>query len=312
MGTVVTLVAFTQTDIDEPAARRALEAAVEEIRRLEGLMSEWRPDTEIGRVNRAGGRPTAVSAETFAVLEKSLWAGRISGGTFDVTFEAMSQVWKFGDAREENPTLPTPAAVAELRKLVDYRVIKLDPKARTVTIPANRRIGLGGIAKGYAVDAAAAILRKAGLGAFLVQAGGDLLGEGRKPDGSPWVSGVQDPRGEKGDFFASIELENHAFSTAGDYARAFVKDGRRYHHIIDPRTGYPAPASRSVTVWAKDALTADAIDDAVFILGPEKGLALVAGMEGVGAVIVDDKNKVWISDRLKGKVRITHPPTPGI
>jgi thiamine biosynthesis lipoprotein len=144
-----------------------------------------------------------------------------------------------------------------------------------------------------------------------VQAGGDLFGAGRKPDGSAWISGVQDPRGPTGKFFATIELDDHAFSTAGDYARSFFVDGKRYHHIIDPRTGYPATACRSVTVWAKDAFTADAIDDAVFILGPEKGLALVESQEGVGAVIVDAANRVWVSKRLDGKVHILGTPTDG-
>jgi thiamine biosynthesis lipoprotein len=157
-------------------------------------------------------------------------------------------------------------------------------------------MSLGGIAKGYAVDAAAAVLRREGLAAFYVQAGGDLFVQGKKPDGSPFRVGVRDPRGrDQNDFFAMLEVVDHAFSTAGDYERGFVQGKRRYHHIIDPRTGFPATASRSVTIWAKDAFTADAVDDAVFILGPEKGLALVESIEDAGAVIVDAENKVWIS-----------------
>ena len=114
------------------------------------------------------------------------------------------------------------------------------------------------------------------------------------------------------DFFAQVEVEDAAFSTAGDYERSFLQDGVRYHHIIDPRTGYPATACRSVTVWASDAFTADAIDDAVFILGPEKGLALVESLDGVGALVVDAKNRVHVSKRLEGKVTIVHPPTDAL
>jgi len=202
--------------------------------------------------------------------------------------------------------------VAARRKLVDYRKLVLDRAAHSVKVPSGMQIGLGGIAKGYIVDAAAAVLRGVGLRDFLVQAGGDLYGAGRKPDGSPWVSGIQDPRGPHGRYFALIELENHAFSTAGDYARSYVIDGKRYHHIIDPRTGYPATASRSVTVWAPDAFVADAIDDSVFILGPEKGLKLLESLDGVGAVIVDANNRVIVSDRIKGKVKILTPPSDGI
>jgi thiamine biosynthesis lipoprotein len=126
------------------------------------------------------------------------------------------------------------------------------------------------------------------------------------------VSGIQDPRGPQGSFFASVELEDHAFSTAGDYARAFIHNGKRYHHILDPRTGYPATASRSVTVWARDALTADMVDDAVFILGPERGLALVEAMDDVGVVIVDASNEVWTSRRLQGKVHVSRKPTDAL
>jgi FAD:protein FMN transferase len=155
-------------------------------------------------------------------------------------------------------------------------------------------------------------LRQAGLQTFLVQAGGDLYGAGKKPDGSSWTSGIQDPRAAEGVFFATIELTDHAFSTAGDYARAYVIGNQRYHHIIDPRTGYPATASRSVTVWADDATTADAVDDAVFILGPERGLRLAEASPGVGVVIVDKNNKLWISRRLQGKVHVTGKPSDGI
>nr|HMR05078.1 FAD:protein FMN transferase [Polyangiaceae bacterium] len=204
------------------------------------------------------------------------------------------------------------AQVLPLVARVDYRKIQLKQQQSSVAIGKAQRIDLGGIAKGYAVDAAVAILRKAKLHSFLVQAGGDLYGAGKKPDGSAWVSGIRDPRGGSNDFFATLELEDRAFSTAGDYARAFIKDGKRYHHIIDPRTGFPATACRSVTVWAKDALTADAVDDAVFILGVEAGLKIVAGLEGTGVVVVDGENRVHISERLKGKVRLTRPPSDGI
>ncbi len=125
--------------------------------------------------------------------------------------------------------------------------------------------------------------------------------------------GVRDPRGrDASDYFAMLEVEDHAFSTAGDYERGFVKDGRRYHHIIDPRTGFPATASRSVTIWASDAFTADAIDDAVFILGPKKGLKLVDSLDDAGAVIVDDHHTVWVSEQIKDKLHVLRPPTDGI
>jgi FAD:protein FMN transferase len=312
MGTSVHLIAFANANVDATATKHALDRAYEEMLRLEKVLSEWRPDSEVSAINQGAGKPVSVGADTFAVIDKSIWAGSISDGSFDITFQSMSELWKFGDAAEEQPKVPSAAEVAAKKKLVDYRRVRLDPKSRSVALPAGVRIGLGGIAKGYIVDRAAALLHSIGLRDFLVQAGGDLYGAGRKPDASPWVSGIQDPRGPQGRYFAMIELENHAFSTAGDYARSYITGGKRYHHIIDPHTGYPAALCRSVTVWAPDAFIADAIDDGIFILGPEKGLKLVESIEGAGAVIVDAQNQVIISERLKGKVKILSPPTGGI
>jgi thiamine biosynthesis lipoprotein len=311
MGTSVHFVAYTNPRVDGTKARAAFAAAAAEMRRLENVLSEWRGDTEVGRINLKPGEWVAVGEELFAVLDRSLWASRISEGSFDITFQVMSDVWKFGSSQDPTPKLPAASEIARRRAFIDYRRIELDSTLRRVRLPRGFQIGLGGIAKGYIVDRASDVLRRAGLDAYLVQAGGDLYGAGKKPDGSAWISGIQDPRGAPGSFFAAIGLEDHAFSTAGDYARSFVIAGRRYHHIIDPRTGYPATASRSVTVWAKDAFTADAIDDAVFILGPEKGLRLVDSLEGVGAVIVDRDNRVHVSPRLQGKVEISKSPTPG-
>lgn len=312
MGTKIHLVSYTTPEKPEESIRSAMRSAIEEIRRVERLMTSWRDDSEIAAVNRGAGSAVVVGPETYEVVDRSLWAGKISNGAFDITFHTMGGLWKFGDAADAVPGVPAAAEIERLRKLVDYRLIRLDPKARSVTLPKGRKIDLGGIAKGYAVDKASRILREAGLGSFLAQAGGDLYGAGRKPDGSPWVSGVQDPRAPDGVYFAVLELEDRAFSTAGDYARAYIVDGKRYHHIIDPRTGYPARACRSVTVWAPDAFVADAVDDGVFILGPKKGLELVESLDGTGAVIVDEENKVWVSKRLEGKVRMLRAPSDGL
>lgn len=313
MGTHITLAAYTTDALDEPALRDKLGKALAEIRRLEGLMTTWREDSELSRVNAAAGQgAVAVSAETLRVIEKSVWMSARSEGVFDITFEAMHGLWKFDQDLEEK--IPDRRAVDAARKLIDWKKIRIDPEARTVKLERPRmRMSLGGIAKGYAVDAAARVLREEGLAAFFVQAGGDLFVQGRKPDGSAFRVGVRDPRGrDQTDWFAMLEVVDHAFSTAGDYERGFIKGGKRYHHIIDPRTGFPATACRSVTVWARDAFTADAVDDAVFILGPEKGLALVESLDDAGAVIVDARNKVWVSERLKDKLQVLRPPTDGI
>jgi thiamine biosynthesis lipoprotein len=312
MGTNVHFVAYSDAAASVTAIQGAMAQAFAEMKRLETVLSEWRDDSEVGKINLNPEQWVKVGPETFSVISRALEEGKASGGAFDITFQAMSGLWKFGSAADAQPKVPAPAEIARRRRLVDYRTVKLDPEAQAVRIAKGQKIGLGGIAKGYIVDRAADILKRAGIQAFLVQAGGDLYGAGKKPDGSPWVSGIQDPRAPEGVFFATLELTDHAFSTAGDYARSYVVGKRRYHHIIDPHTGYPATASRSVTVWAEDATTADAIDDAVFILGPEKGLKLVEESPGVGVVIVDKNNKVWVSPRLQGKVHLTREPTDGL
>lgn len=313
MGTTVSIATFTTEAMSEDVIRPKLQKALDEIRRLQALMTTWSEDSEISKINAAAGKEAVkVGPETFEVIQKSLWIGKESGGVFDITFEAMKGLWKFDEGAEDR--IPSKEAIDKARALIDYRQIKTDEKARTVKLDKpGMRMNLGGIAKGYAIDAASRVLKREGIEGFFAQAGGDLYVAGIKPDGSKFKVGIRDPRGKNAwDYFALLEVEDHAFSTAGDYERTFVKDGKRYHHIIDPRTGYPATASRSVTVWAKDAFTADAIDDAIFILGPEKGLALVESIPDAGCVIVDAKNKVWVSKRLDGKVKMLRDPSDGL
>jgi FAD:protein FMN transferase len=311
MGTHVALAAYTTPELDEAAVRRAFAASVTELRRLEALMTTWQPDSELSRVNAAAGKnPVAVSQETFDVVKEAVHASDISEGTFDITFESLHGLWKFDQDLDPHP--PTDAQIKAKLPFVGYRHIHLDPDARTIYLDREgTKISLGGIAKGYAVDRAAKVLRDAGLTSFYVQAGGDLYAAGKKPDGGDWSAGIRDPRGPEGVYFAVLPLSDHAFSTAGDYERSYVIGSKRYHHIIDPRTGKPATASRSVTIYAPTAFLADEVDDAVFILGPEKGLKLVESLDDVGAVIVDSHNAIHISKRLEGKLRITAVPTDG-
>jgi thiamine biosynthesis lipoprotein len=311
MGTRVYLAAYTPPGRTDTETEAAFDAAIGEMRQLEARLSEWRPDSDIGRVNQGAGHWVSISRDAVDVIERSLWAARLSDGAFDITFQAMHDLWKFGTDSEPVPRVPAPRDVAQRRALIDYRRVDLDAPGERVRIGAGQAIGLGGIAKGYIVDRAVATLRGAGLSSFIVQAGGDLFGAGRKADGSPWTSGIRDPRGPADAVFATLELTDHAFSTAGDYARAYVVDGRRYHHIIDPRSGYPAALARSVTVWAPDALTADAVDDAIFILGPERGLALARELPSVGVVMVDAANHVHVTENLKARLHVLRPPSEG-
>ena len=320
MGTAVQIRVFVDEPEDSHSAEKEaavgahIEAAFAEIRRLEALMTTWRPDSDISRINAAAGKAAIqVAPEVLDVVERSLHFARISGGAFDISFYALKGLWRFDD--DLTPTLPDPAEVRRRLPLISWRQIFVDRAKSTVRLgKPGMAINLGGIGKGYAVDAAVRVLKAAGLKSGLVQAGGDLMIFGSK-GGQPFMAGVRDPRSpDPSDYFAVCPIVDHAFSTAGDYERAFIyaKDRKRYHHILDPRTGYPARAARSVTVYAKDATVADGLDDAILILGVKRGLALIESLPEAGAIIVDDQNKVHVSSRLQKLVRLVHPPTDGI
>ncbi len=312
MGTEVTFSAFTA---DPEGAERAFTAAYEEIRRVERLMTDWErpgePESDIVRINKAAGKQAVkVSPETLDVIKTSLDMSRRSEGAFDISFAAMKGLWKFDEDMDKS--IPPDGEIVRRRKLINWRDVVVDAEAGTVKLRrAGMRIGLGGIAKGYAVDRCSAVLRAQGQHDFMVQAGGDLYVSGSKGPVS-WMVGIRDPRGRPYDIIARMPIRDHAFSTAGDYERGFVLNGRRYHHIIDPKTGYPATASREVTIFAPTAFLADALDDAVFILGPQKGMALVDSFPDCATVIVDAHNQVWTSKSLEGKLQRTGAPKDGI
>jgi FAD:protein FMN transferase len=305
MGSTLTLTAWTA---DEPAAKAAFEEVFQEFTRLEKLMSTWIPDSDVSRVNRdAGLRPVPVSGEVREVLTTARQMSEWTGGKFDVTFGALSGLWKFD--HDQDNVIPDMREVHRRRALVDYRAIQLDDAAGTVFLARKgMSIHLGGIGKGYAVDRGAAILRRRGVHDFMIQSGGDIYVAGTK-DGQPWRLGIQDPRGQANRRFAELDLSDGTFSTSGDYERFFVRDGKRYHHILDPATGEPARGARSVTIVANRAVLADGLSTGVFILGPEPGMALIERVPDVEGVIVSDKNEVLISSGLRDKLRIVAPPT---
>jgi thiamine biosynthesis lipoprotein len=315
MGTRCTLAVFHH---DAALVERAVDAAMREIERLDAMMTTWQPSSEVSRINSlaGSGEAVALSSETFEVLERSLWVARETNGAFDITVGAFKGLWKFD--QDNDGTLPARAEVLGRLPLVDFRGLVLDSERHTARLArAGQSITLGGIAKGLIVDRAVAKLREAGLTDFLVQAGGDLYAAGRHGD-RPWRVGIQDPRagspqGRGTDTsFAMLSLENAAFNTSGDYERFVIKDGRRYHHILDPKTGYPVTHTRSVTVLAPTSFLADTLDTAVFVLGAERGMRFVESQPGVEAVIVDAQNRVHVSRGLQGRLVNVRAPTDGL
>jgi FAD:protein FMN transferase len=305
MGSEVRLTAWTA---DEPKAVAAFGAVFDEFDRLDALLSVWKEGSEIERLNRAAGdMPVSVSAEVREVLRMARQASDWTEGKFDVTFGALSGLWKFDHDLDES--IPRRADVVARLSLVDYRKLEVDDAAGTAFLmQKGMRAHLGGIGKGYAVDRGAAIMRGLGLNDFMIQSGGDLYVSGRRGD-RPWRAGIRDPRGPVDRIFGAVDLTDSAFSTSGDYERFFIRDGRRYHHIIDPDVGEPAGGSRSVTIVTPRALVADALSTGVFILGPDKGMALIERLQGVEGVIVTSSNNLLVSSGLAGRLVVQAPPT---
>ena len=304
MGSQLRLVAWTR---DESAAVDTFAHIFREFDRLEALLSVWKDGSDVIKLNRAAGAaPVAVSRETIEVLEQAHAASEWTGGKFDITFGALADIWKFD--HDQDNTIPDRSAIDQRLPLVNFEDVQTDRAAGTAFIRRpGMRVHLGGIGKGYAVDRAVALLKQRGFTDFMIQSGGDLYVAGSN-GGTPWKLAIADPRGGH-EPFATVEIGDGTFSTSGDYERSFFKEGRRYHHIIDPDLGEPARGCRSVTIVSDSPIVADGLSKSVFILGPAEGMALVERLPRVEAVIVTATNEVLVSSGLKGKFLLRRPPT---
>lgn len=303
MGTRVSMNVWLEREQDANQAGAAIRAAFAEIARVEQIASEWREDSEISRFTRnPAGTWVEVSPELLELLERSAAISQKTEGHFDVTFHGVGQLWSF----EADSTPPTRAAIEKQLPLVDWKHIELDAeRGRARLAKGGVKIGFGAIAKGYAVDRAADMLRERGFSHFIVEGGGDTYVSGKK-DGRPWQVGIQDPdrRGALG----SLAATNEAVVTSGNYERYFEHEGTRYAHIIDPRTGWPVPLDQSpssVSLVADNATDADALCTAVMVMGTKKGLAWVEAHDGVEAIFVeggvDGPAKLVVSSGLESR-----------
>ena len=279
---------------DQAVCDRAVAEAREEIARLERIMTDWKQESPLMDVNRAAGKkPVEVPSELLFIVERSLKMSELTDGAFDITFAGAGKLWNWRD-----PKIPTAEEVKASLANVGWKGVVLDEKAKTIYLSRpGMRIGLGGIGPGYAGDLAMEKIRKLGIRDACVNLSGDIMVIGKKK-GEPWSVGITHPR-RKGENIAVLPVTNAAVSTSGDYERYFEKDGKRYCHIIDPRTGYPADLCQSVTIVAPNLAFADALATGVFVLGPEKGMRLVEKLEGVQALIVAADGALTMSKGLK-------------
>ena len=262
----------------------AAQAAFREVGRIERLMSEWRADSEVSAINAmAGIKPQVVSQETFAILKKAQDVSRVSSGAFDITWAAMRGLWRFSGPQ---PSVPSEQKINQRLALVGFKNLVLDDENKTAFLKIKgMSIGLGAIAKGYAIDRAAQILRQHGFKRFIMDGGGDLYLSGRKRSSKKWSIGIRHPRIES-KILVEMPVENAAIVTSGDYERYFERGGKRFHHIIDLKTGQPAQGCVSVTVMAADATLADAYATAIFVLGPQAGIRLAQNHPNLEAAVL--------------------------
>lgn len=324
MGTLFKVVLALQGDPKTESGRQnllesrrravdAVRAAFAEVVRLERLLSSYQADSLISRINQAAvkgpTRSVKVPQEIFNLILQATKLSKSLDGAFDITFGAVARLYQ--PARAGQPAqVPGPAQVRQALTLVGSKHIVLDYDNVAVRLARpGMSIGLGAIAKGYAVDAVVAVLRAQGQTSFIVDGGGDLYVSGRHPD-RPWRVGIKDPL-LPSTYFATLPVQGKAVVTSGSYERFFVVGGKRYHHILDPRTGRPASALASVTVVAPKAALADALATGIFVLGPVKGLEVVKGYAKVEALLVTTKGKVLMTSGLKGVVKHRAPGRPG-
>jgi thiamine biosynthesis lipoprotein len=289
MGTLVEITVVADPD----KARSAVEAAFEEIKRVERLTSFHQPSALTSLNEQAGHGPVKTDPELAELAEASLKIAAQTGGAFDPTVGPLSRLWGFSGAAE--PRLPMQAEIDSALSKVGWKRVRIDISASTVDLPERgMSLDLGGIAKGYALNRAATVLKDLGTRSALVNAGGDIIAIGEKSSGKPWRIGVQDPRDQKG-ILAVVELKGRAIVTSGDYERVFFINDERYHHILDPKTGYPARGMQSVTIVFSDAVIVDGLSVAVFVAGPKKGMEMIQSVPGAAGLLVDAAGELHLS-----------------
>lgn len=276
-----------------------IDAAIAEVSRIENLVSDWKPETQISKVNQnAGIQPIKVDDEVFELVKRSIKMSKITDGAFDISYASMDKIWKFDGSMK---SMPTPEAIEKSVEKVGYQKIILDEKAKTIFLrDKGMKLGLGGIAQGFIADKIKTLLTSKGCASGIANVSGDIAAWGKQPDGSPWTVGIVNPM-NKTKVFATFPLVDSSVETSGTYERYVVFNGIRYSHIINPKTGYPAQGIVSVTTFAKQTEVADALAKGVFLFGVDAGLNFINQLKGIECIIVDAKGKIYTSKGINLK-----------
>ena len=278
---------------DSITAEMNIDTVISEISRIENLISDWKPASQISQVNaNAGVHPVQVDAEVFALTERALELSKITNGAFDISFAAMDRIWKFDGSMT---VMPSEEAIKKSVEKVGYENIILDKKNSTIFLKnKGMKIGFGALGEGYAADKCRDMMLARGIKAGIVNGSGDMSTWGKQPDGSDWMIGINDPK-NSGEIFAVIPLRQGAVVTSGSYEKFVVFDEKRYSHIINPATGYPATGLSSVTVFGPSAEKANGFSTSLMVLGKQAGLELINRFPKFRCIMITDEGKVFTS-----------------
>jgi FAD:protein FMN transferase len=291
---------FTVVASDENWANQKMDEAIEEVQRIEKLLTTFGDFSQTNQINaKAGIEPVPVDKEVFDLIERSLRISALTQGAFDITYGSIDKsLWNF----DKNMTsLPDPLIAKATVRLINFRNVILDKERHSVFLTEKgMRIGFGGIGKGYAADRAKQVMVDAGVNSGIVNAAGDLTVWGTQPNGEAWTVGIADP--DKKELpFASLKLSNTSIATSGNYEKYVVIDGKKYSHTIDPKTGYPVQGIKSVTILCSHAEIADAMATPVMVMGITAGIGLINQLKGIACIVVDDLNTIHTSSNINLK-----------
>ncbi len=288
---------FTAVSNNKEVAWEAIIAAKKEVIRIESLISSWDEDSETHRINVNGGiKPVKVSSELFQLISRCLKISKLSNGFFDISFASIDKVWDFD---KDYKTLPSTERIAESVAKINFKNIILNKEESTVFLKEKgMKIGFGAIGKGYAANRAKAIMFNYKIESGVVNAGGDLISWGNKENEEPWSVGILDPF-KKDEIKLWLNITNMAVVTSGDYEKFVMINGKRYGHIINPKTGWPTEGVRSVSIICPDAELADALATTVFCIGRKSGIALINELDGIECLVIDDSNQIYYSNKLE-------------
>lgn len=300
MGTIMQLKAYGKK------SQKAIEEAVKRIDEIENKMSAFKSESEVSKINNNAGLKTEkVSEDTFYVIKKAKRYCSLSEGAFDVTIRPIVDLWKIGS---EKARLPEKREIADKLKLVNYKDILINEEESSAALKnKNQKIDLGGIAKGYAADQVKKVFLQNDINSAIINLGGNIFVLGSKEDGKAWTVGIQDPLKYRGEFVGIVSAVNKSVVTSGNYERYFEVEGKRYHHILDPRTGYPSESDIiSVSVISNMSIDGDGLSTGLYIMGCKKAFSLVEALEGVDAVFITSDKKVYVTSGIKDNFKLTN------